>query len=261
MLPPAALLAASLFASITGPVCPNPYVTTPSEWIPNPGASVASCPASSAASPLLHPVAQRSLIADAGADTASEGSPAPNRSSGQKPQVSVGDYTTQAQLSTASFIRPGDMVNTAQATDLTPDEAALLADINLDRAARGLSPLNPDPLLVEIARTHSEDMCRRNYFDHIAPAPGPSSPMDRYLAALDQRPDYAMVGENIYYRSVTDSLLQSATEANDAFMHSPGHRANILQPLYTRVGVGIYRNPQTGEFWVTEMFLTVSQPK
>lgn len=141
---------------------------------------------------------------------------------------------------------------------LGQQELALLAMVNEERQERGLQTLTLSPLLCEIARAHSEDMCRRNYFDHIAPAPGPASPMDRYLAALGQRPNSAMVGENIYYRSVTDSVSAYAAQAHDAFMHSPGHRANILTPQYDQAGIGIYRNPSTGEFWVTEEFLTVT---
>lgn len=254
MLPPAALLTASLFFNITGPLCPNPCVTAPSEWIPNPAVVSAFSPA-----PSVGPVAP-SLLASAGLASADKTSPAvrPARKMGESPQVSVGDYTTQAHLSGGSFVYLDGTPGSGQTIKLSPDEAALLADINEDRVSRGLSVLEPDPGLTAIARAHSEDMCRRNYFDHMAPPPGPQSPMDRYLASLDQRPDYAMVGENIYYRSVTDGLVQSATEANDAFMLSSGHRANILQPLYTKVGVGIYRNPDTGEFWVTEMFLRSS---
>ena len=36
-------------------------------------------------------------------------------------------------------------------------------------------------------------------------------------------------------------------------MNSPGHRANILEPRFTKIGVGLYRNSE-GRFWVTEMF-------
>ena len=126
---------------------------------------------------------------------------------------------------------------------------------NAERAAEGLSELQPDALLTEVARQHSEDMAQRNYFDHIAPGPGPVSPMDRYLAALGTRPDYAFLGENIYFRSATDSSDMSSVEATSAFMHSPEHRANIMQPRFTKVGIGFYRDPSTGAFWVTEMFL------
>ena len=134
-------------------------------------------------------------------------------------------------------------------------ELGLVNLINRERQIRGELPVDYDPLLASIARSHSEDMCVRNYFAHTAPGPEPSTPMDRYLAAVSQRPQYAMVGENIYYRSATDSPDDYAAEANTAFMNSPGHRANILMQAYTRVGVGIYVDPVTGAFWVTEMFL------
>ena len=69
--------------------------------------------------------------------------------------------------------------------------------------------------------------------------------MDRYLAALGQRPNRAMVGENIYYRSATDTVSAYAAQAHDAFMHSPGHRANILTPQYDQ---GRNRHlPQSGD--------------
>jgi uncharacterized protein YkwD len=82
--------------------------------------------------------------------------------------------------------------------------------------------------------------------------------MERFLAALGYRPDYAMVGENIYYRSMTDDAPRTGDQAETAFMNSPGHRANILQPRYEKVGIGFFRDPQTGEFWVTQMFCTIS---
>jgi uncharacterized protein YkwD len=138
---------------------------------------------------------------------------------------------------------------------LTAEEEALFNQTNQDREAQGLGDLQMDPLLCAVARSHSQDMSQRNYFDHMAPGPGPVSPMDRYLSALGFRPDYAFLGENIYFRSETDSTTVSAAEANTAFMHSDGHRANILQPKFTKMGIGFYRDPQTGAFWVTEMFL------
>lgn len=155
----------------------------------------------------------------------------------------------------------GPATSPANAGTVDAQDIELIRLINHERTAQGLNPLVPDPLLSSVALGHSEDMCNRNYFDHIAPSPGPASPMDRYLAASPARPDYAMVGENIFYRSNTDSIAQYATEAHTAFMNSPGHRANILTPQYTNVGIGIYRNPVTGEYWVTEMFCTTTQPK
>jgi uncharacterized protein YkwD len=142
----------------------------------------------------------------------------------------------------------------APSSDLTIDEQRLFDLINDDRAQNGDSTLTLDPLLTQIARSHSHDMASRHYFNHDAPAPLPRTPMDRYLSAIDQAPSYALVGENIYYRSRTQSLAASADQANNAFMHSPEHRANVLGKLFQKVGVGIYRDA-AGEYWVTEMFL------
>ena len=86
------------------------------------------------------------------------------------------------------FSRQAPVSNTYYPTDsnadMTAEESALLQQTNAERAAEGLSELQPDALLTEVARQHSEDMAQRNYFDHISPGPGPVSPMDRYLAAL-----------------------------------------------------------------------------
>jgi len=78
--------------------------------------------------------------------------------------------------------------------------------------------------------------------------------MGRYLAQLGYEPNYAMVGENIYYRSMTELPNETQDQAETAFMNSPGHRANLLQPKFTKIGVGFYRCP-SGAWWVTQMFL------
>jgi uncharacterized protein YkwD len=138
---------------------------------------------------------------------------------------------------------------------ISDEEASLIALTNKDRVAAGLPPLSVDPLLCSVARNHSADMAHRQYFDHVAPEPTPSTPLDRFVAALGSRPTSATVGENIYYRSVTDTIGNSSEQADAAFMKSPEHRANIIDPQFTSLGVGFHRDPSTGAFWVTEMFL------
>ena len=136
------------------------------------------------------------------------------------------------------------------------EEEAFVAMINAERSQRGLCTLTADPMLTATARAHSEEMCSLDYFDHHSPTPGISSPMDRYLAANKQlgqsQPEYLLVGENIYYCSVSNDIY-NAEYAHRALMASPGHRANILEPRFSKVGIGIFRNAK-GEFWVTEMF-------
>ncbi len=137
------------------------------------------------------------------------------------------------------------------------EEQDLMAAINAERTARGLEALSPDPVLCEAARAHSREMCDLNYFAHRSPTPGGETPVDRYLGELhadgEKRPSAALVGENIFYASVTNGVY-GAGYAHRSLMASPPHRENILEPRFTKVGVGLYRDSE-GRFWVTEMFL------
>jgi uncharacterized protein YkwD len=137
------------------------------------------------------------------------------------------------------------------------EEQDLVAAINIERTQRGLEPLVSDPLLCVTARAHCREMCSLDYFEHRSPTPGLETPLNRYLAGRrawgQERPSTALVGENIFYASASDSDYNVAY-AHQRLMASPGHRANILEPRFTHVGVGLYRDSQ-GRFWVTEMFL------
>ncbi len=137
------------------------------------------------------------------------------------------------------------------------EEQDLVGAINMERTSRGLGPLSVDPVLCEAARAHCHEMCDLNYFAHKSPTPGDETPIDRYLGELhtdgEQRPATALVGENIFYASVTNDTY-GAEYAHRRLMASPPHRENILEPRFTKVGVGLYRDPE-GRFWVTEMFL------
>jgi uncharacterized protein YkwD len=134
----------------------------------------------------------------------------------------------------------------------TSEELRFVELANKERAQRNLRQLAIDPLLITVARQHSQEMMEKNYFNHFSPTPGIKTPMDRYLKGLGFRPAYACVGENLFYCSVTD-----VERGHQAFMNSPAHRENLLYPQYERIGVGIQHNAK-GEFWVTEMFLANS---
>jgi uncharacterized protein YkwD len=164
-----------------------------------------------------------------------------------------------AMLAAALLLRPGVGRTEGESTSrprwsvdgpVTADENRFLELINRERSSRGLTELKMDPTLVAVAREHSREMCDKDYFDHRSPTPGKRTPMERYLGALPKRPRYACVGENLFYCSVVD-----VERGHKALMNSPGHRANILFPRFRAGGVGIYTS-ETGEFWVTQMFLT-----
>ena len=139
---------------------------------------------------------------------------------------------------------------------LSAEEQEFIGKVNAERTGRGLNALTVDPLLVHTARAHSHEMCARDYFDHHSPTPGLTTPMDRYLQGLHDEggstPESLLIGENIYYCSVFNDIY-NVDYGHRALMDSPGHRANILEKRFTKIGLGVYRNAR-GEFWVTEMF-------
>lgn len=109
-----------------------------------------------------------------------------------------------------------------------PDlEKRMLDLVNQERRAAGLSPLEPDPELTEVARKHSADMFARGYFAHDSPEG--LTPFDRMRSANVR---FIIAGENL-------ALAPTIPVAHAGLMNSPGHRANILRPQFGRVGIGI----------------------
>jgi uncharacterized protein YkwD len=106
-------------------------------------------------------------------------------------------------------------------------ELQMLNLVNRERLKAGLKPLKHDPELVPVARAHSKDMFSRGYFAHNTPEG--RDPFDRMKAAGIT---FMAAGENL-------ALAQTVEIAHTNLMNSPGHRANILNPSFGRVGIGI----------------------
>ena len=120
-------------------------------------------------------------------------------------------------------------------------EAAMLELINRERATAGLAPLAADPEMTEVARLHSADMFARSYFSHNTPEG--KTPFERMR---DRDVRYRTAGENL-------ALAPTLQIAHTGLMNSPGHRANILQPRFGRVGIGILDGGRRG-LMVTQNF-------
>lgn len=109
-----------------------------------------------------------------------------------------------------------------------PDlEARMLDLVNRERGAAGLSPLSPDPELTEVARRHSSDMFARGYFAHDTPEG--RNPFDRMKEGGVR---FSAAGENL-------ALAPSLQVAHNGLMNSPGHRRNIMDPRFGRLGIGV----------------------
>ena len=109
-----------------------------------------------------------------------------------------------------------------------PDlEAQMLVLVNKERTQRGLKPLVADAELTPVARAHSQDMFARGYFSHYTPEG--KDPFDRMKIASIK---YYAAGENL-------ALGQTLKICHEGLMNSPGHKANILNTSYGRLGIGI----------------------
>ncbi|MEV6836127.1 CAP domain-containing protein [Streptomyces sp. NPDC051133] len=119
-------------------------------------------------------------------------------------------------------------------------EAQVLKLVNEERAKVGCSPLTANSSLTRLAESFSDDMAARDFFDHTDP--NGRTPWDRAAAAGVTE----LGGENIA-RGQAD-----AAAVVQAWMNSPGHRANILNCDFRTLGVGVHFGP--GGPWWTQDF-------
>lgn len=109
-----------------------------------------------------------------------------------------------------------------------PDIAAeMLILVNQERTKRGLKALKADPEIAVVALKHSADMFARGYFSHYTPEG--LNPFDRMREGGVR---FLTAGENL-------ALSQTLQMAHTGLMNSPGHRANILNPTFGRLGIAV----------------------
>ena len=125
--------------------------------------------------------------------------------------------------------------------DIESLEEGVLRLVNIERNKAGLKPLVASSELSKVALLKSEDMALFGYFDHISPNYGTPFEM-----MTNQGITYTAAGENIAKGHET------AEDVVNAWMNSPGHKANILSPLFNKMGLGIYIGDST--YW-TQMFM------
>lgn len=128
----------------------------------------------------------------------------------------------------------------AYAADFSSMHQEMLDYINAERVQVNAPPLVLDESLCSGAFLKSEDMGVGNYFSHTSPTYG--SPFDMMRS---QGIDFRRAGENI-------AKNFSVEGAHHAFMKSSGHRANILNTKYSKLGLGFYQIG--GYLYVTQWF-------
>ncbi|MER5210745.1 CAP domain-containing protein [Streptomyces sp. NPDC002838] len=161
----------------------------------------------------------------------------PSKKPKTTPTPSKKPTTTPSRTATKSPEKTSAPVTVSAETQAA---AEVLKLVNEERSKVGCSPVSANSALAELAQDFSEDMAARGFFDHTDP--DGASPWDR--AAKAGITDLG--GENIA-RGQAD-----AAAVMEAWMNSPGHKANILNCDFKTLGVGVHMG--AGGPWWTQNF-------
>jgi uncharacterized protein YkwD len=129
---------------------------------------------------------------------------------------------------------------------LTVAEQYLLAAANQDRANQGLPALRLDPVLTQASAFHAREMAEHAAISHQFP----------------DEPELAERGSNagVHFSLIAENVGEAPTSViiHNLWMHSPGHRANLLDPNVNTIGVAIVsRNHQ---LYAVEDFASTVEP-
>ncbi|MFD3413970.1 sigma-70 family RNA polymerase sigma factor [Streptomyces cyaneofuscatus] len=186
-----------------GATLPTTAAPSPTRTAPSPSASASSASPSASASP----------------------SKSPSRK--PKPKPSPTKSTRPPAPSTAAPApKPPPPPAPAPAPPAS-EGGQVLQIVNTERAKEGCGPVTSNDLLATAAQRHSADMASRDYFSHTSP--DGTDPGDRITAAGYRWSTY---GENIAKGQRTPA------DVMQAWMDSPGHRANILNCSFKEMGIG-----------------------
>ena len=114
----------------------------------------------------------------------------------------------------------------------------MLMAINEERTKNNLQPLVLSAELCTVAHDKSVDMAQNGYFDHVSPTYGEFADM-----LTDYGVRFYSAGENIA------AGQQTVSDVMGDWMNSAGHRANILNPVYNEMGLGLAYGGEYGIYW------------
>ena len=120
-------------------------------------------------------------------------------------------------------------------------EQKILELMNAKRTEAGLKPLTVDNTLVQVARYKSNNMIQNNFFSHTNPD---GTKWTNWLQTIGYK--YTTSGENIAYNT------SDPVELFNQWWNSPGHRANMMNASYTKVGIGVIHG--NGKYMGTQTF-------
>ena len=138
----------------------------------------------------------------------------------------------------------GKRVRVAEPATVPEARRVLVERINALRQANGAPTLQRDELLDKVAQAYSDQMARAGFFAHVSPGGQDFRTRLRAAGYL-----YSLAGENL-------GVASGPLAAHFGIEHSPGHRKNLLEPEYTKVGIGVafQRQGDREQVLVTELF-------
>jgi hypothetical protein len=128
-----------------------------------------------------------------------------------------------------------------QGFSISDQEQAVIDATNAEREKAGVPALKSNPILMQAARLHSENMARQKTLAHVLDNKSP----EQRVKELGY--DYFTTGENVAWNQ------PDATAVVKSWMNSPHHRDNILNKDFTEIGIGIAEN-DAGEPYYTQVF-------
>ena len=148
-----------------------------------------------------------------------------------------------------TMLLPGLLLMQASSVMAAPSQndtgyvARVLELTNHERQQVGLGPLGLSPELNDAAQNYSQVLASSGCFEHTC-GPVPNF-ADR--AGQSGYTGWSALGENIAAGYPTPEAVVAG------WMNSPGHRANLLSPKYTEIGIGMVRGGgQFGMYWAQE---------
>jgi uncharacterized protein YkwD len=114
--------------------------------------------------------------------------------------------------------------------------AATLCLLNRERTSRGLRALRHDGQLRKAAQGYSREMVRQSFFDHVGRDGSTLAGRVKSRTTYLRSAAHWSLGENLYWGT---GERATPRESVDGWMHSPGHRHNILDPRFRDIGIGI----------------------
>lgn len=156
----------------------------------------------------------------------------------EKPAAPVEETTVTEQATTPA---PAENNTNVSSSNLTYEEKVVEL-VNVERQKAGLSTLTMDSAISNVARAKSKDMADNKYFAHQSPTYGSAGDMLEQFGIK-----WSAWGENIAYGQRTPEIVVNA------WMNSPGHRANILSTNFSKIGIGYVTNSNGTPYW-TQIF-------